>query len=197
MRAALHLSMLVAVAAAAGPLTSCVDPVHDDAVAALPPEAQGVPRGEFHRAGQPCTTCHGPEGPAKQFSIAGTIFWQPYSSSKVGANQAIVSIVDSLNNQIQLTTNCVGNFWVTPEAYNPAFPILVSVFKDGQTYTQAMVSEIGRASSCADCHREPGASSNSVGQVFLTTGAIPTNEVPTSSCPVDPNVANVQYGGQY
>ena len=38
---------------------------------------------------------------------------------------------DDLGSTIEVSTNCVGNFWVTPGAYDPAFPILVKVFAEG------------------------------------------------------------------
>jgi hypothetical protein len=86
----LAASMVVAAA-----ISSCADPVHDALVASLGPENPAVPQGQYHRAGQPCTACHGPEGPAKtQFSLAGTIFWSggvaQYSGSVIGVDDAIV-----------------------------------------------------------------------------------------------------------
>jgi hypothetical protein len=42
-------------------VASCdTDPVHQAEVDALGGEVQGVSQGEYHRAGQPCTVCHGP-----------------------------------------------------------------------------------------------------------------------------------------
>ena len=153
--------------------------MHDQEVAALGPEEPGVPPGDFHRAGQPCTVCHGPEGPAQtQFSVAGTIFWQPYAAAwrqnqgELGANNATISVVDDLGVPIQITTNCVGNFWVTPAAYNPAFPILVHVYAEGTTFSDDMFTQISRAGSCAECHSDPP-NYNAVGHVYLTTGRSP------------------------
>ena len=64
--------------------TSCsLDPVHDGQVSALGAEDSSIPVGEYHRAGQPCTVCHGGEGPAKEvFSVAGTIYYEAYDSAK-------------------------------------------------------------------------------------------------------------------
>jgi hypothetical protein len=178
---------------------SCQDPVHDQQVTALGPENPQVPRGQYHRAGQPCTVCHGPEGPAQtQFSVAGTIFWQPYlqangqNQGELGANNATVSLIDDLGSTIEVTTNCVGNFWVTPGAYNPAFPILVKVFAEGQKFAQPMFTQISRAGSCGQCHSDPP-NYNAVGHVYLTTGAVPAAEQ-NVSCPVDPNLANLGAG---
>ncbi len=133
----LLLGVTTAVAAAAVVAPSCQDPVHDQEVAALGPENPQIPRRQYHRAGQPCTVCHGPEGPAQtEFSIAGTIFWQPFEQAsganqgELGANNATISLIDDLGVPIQVSSNCVGNFWVTPAAYKPAFPVLVKIFAE-------------------------------------------------------------------
>jgi len=177
-------------------VASCADPVHDQLVESLGPEDPSIPEGQYHRAGQPCTACHGPEGPAKtQFSLAGTIFWSggvaQYSGSVIGVNNAVVSVEDALANTIQVQTNCVGNFFVTPSTYTPAFPILVGVFEGpGNQYTARMATEIGRATSCAECHFDP-VNYDTPGHIFLTGGAPPEAEVnANSNCPVDPNLAD-------
>jgi hypothetical protein len=198
MRTRLPISGLLLLAAItiAVVVPACQDPVHDAEVAALGPENPQVPRGQYHRAGQPCTVCHGPEGPAStQFSVAGTIFWQPYvqpsgqNQGELGVNNATVSIIDDLGSTIQVNTNCVGNFWVTPGAYNPAFPILVNVFAEGQKFTQPMFTQISRWGSCGECHIDPP-NYNTVGHVYMTTGGVPAAEQ-NVSCPVDPNLAHL------
>ena len=62
-----------------GSFLSCADPVLSDEVNAQGAETSGVDKGEFHRAGQPCVTCHQEGGPASgfPFTVAGTIFAQP------------------------------------------------------------------------------------------------------------------------
>ncbi len=142
--------LLVAAIATAVVVPSCSDPVHDQEVQALGPENPQIPPGEYHRAGQPCTVCHGPEGPAEtQFAIAGTIFWNPYSLGSTGYNNAYIAMVDSNGQQSPpIYTNCVGNFWATPAAFNPAFPILVNVYPSGATSTSdvvTMFTQISRA----------------------------------------------------
>jgi mono/diheme cytochrome c family protein len=176
--------------------------VHDQAVQALGPEDPEIPPGQYHRAGQPCTVCHGPEGPAQtQFSVAGTIFGNPYiavgtgPSGSVGYNNAYISIVDD-NGQISpaIESNCVGNFWATPAAFNPAFPILVSVYPAGQTTgAQVMYTQIGRSSSCADCHSDPP-NYNAVGHVYIDAKG-PGAYIGDQSCPADPNLADLETGG--
>jgi len=176
--------LLLAGIAAAVVVPSCSDPVHDQEVAALGPEDPSIPKGEYHRAGQPCTVCHGPEGPAQTtFSVAGTIFWNPYEGTTgatgvTGANGAIVSLVDSYGSQYQIQANCVGNFWVSPALYNPSFPMLAAIGIQGETNT-SMFTQISRSGSCA------------VGHVYLTTTNEPAAAVSEDgNCPVDPNLAD-------
>jgi hypothetical protein len=177
-----RVGVIAALAPSLGACTS--DPIHEAQVSALGPEAPGVPVGQYHRAGQPCGICHGAEGPAKTiFSVAGTIFSAPYGSAganpPIGVDKATVFFVDdnSSQNEIQ-ATNCVGNFWFTPEQWNPAFPIRVQVGL-GQGTPTAMTSHIGREASCATCHQDPP-SANTVGHVYLATQASPNNP----DCPV-------------
>jgi hypothetical protein len=159
------------------------DPVHDQDVDALGGEAPNVPQGEFHRAGQPCTTCHGADGPAsKQFSMAGTIF--ATQDSTVGVSGAQVLMVDSLGSSPpggSVVTNCVGNFFITPEIWDPAFPVRVAVATP-ETSAQ-MIGHIGRQSSCASCHADPRGET-SPGHIYINTTPQPTDP----KCPVS-NVA--------
>ena len=55
---------------------SCADPVLSNAVNAQGNETSGIAKGAYHRAGQPCVTCHQEGGPASNFpyTVAGTIF---------------------------------------------------------------------------------------------------------------------------
>jgi hypothetical protein len=158
------------------------DPVHQAQVDALGPEKPGIPQGPFHRAGQPCTVCHSRQGPAKAvFSMAGTVFAarpdSPSSQRSVGVDQAAVGIVDSTGSNFLASTNCVGNFYVAPDSYDPTFPVLVAVSK-GKTST-FMQSHITRETSCANCHAR-AISDTSPGQVYLTTADVPMG------CPVSP-----------
>jgi hypothetical protein len=200
LRCSAPLSLLLGALAVSVVAPSCQDPVHDQEVAALGPENPQVPRGQYHRAGQPCTVCHGPEGPAQtQFSIAGTIFWEPFvqasgtNQGELGANNATVSLIDDLGATIQVSSNCVGNFWVTPAVYNPAFPVLAKIFAEGTTYSGDMFTQISRAGSCAECHSDPP-SYNAVGHIYLTTGPVPATEQ-NITCPADPNLADFATGG--
>ncbi len=171
-----HLFLLFPLAVLVG---SCGDPVHDGEVTALGSEAPGVPQGEFHRAGQPCAVCHSPEGPASTvFSVAGTVF--SGQNNTVGVDVASVVFVDDNGASSPLiTTNCVGNFFVTPEEWNPSFPIRVALVKGAAT--AQMNGHISREASCANCHKDPPGL-DSPGHVYLNTPADPNDP----QCPVSP-----------
>ena len=173
---------------AVGATAACTtDPVHQAEVDALGAEASNIPAGQYHRAGQPCAVCHGSEGPAKnQFSIAGTIFFGPgTTSSLVGAGNVTVSLLDDAQSKFQVTTNCVGNFWVNPSDWNPQFPVLVAIAAGGTT--QTMLSHLGRDASCGQCHQLQGASNyfRSPGTIYLQRTDDPTNKG-DPACPVQP-----------
>ena len=71
-----YVSVAVGFCALVPIVGSCADdPVDDMAVAALGDEVPNIPPGPYHRAGQPCSVCHGGQGPASTvFSMAGTVF---------------------------------------------------------------------------------------------------------------------------
>lgn len=197
--------------AATGAASCNTDPVHTDAVNALGPEVAGVPKGPYHRAGQPCLTCHGGEGPAKQqFTVAGTIFYGPANTSPpIGVGDAIVTLEDDLGSTYSVTTNCVGNFFIQPGDWpggGPAFPLLVTVSgtvpvptNGAETPTQeipSMLSHIGRTGSCADCHQYV-----TQDNYYMTPGLVnltrtvddPNYQGSDPNCPVNPVPAG--YGG--
>jgi hypothetical protein len=170
-------------------LASCnSDPVHDGEVAALGGEAPGIPKGEYHRAGQPCLVCHGGLGPAsKQFSIAGTVFGGPFSyttNDTLGVGGATVVFLDDNGASANSSTNCVGNFYLAADSSTgwpsfPAFPVKTEVVSPTGSVIQ-MPSHIGRDGSCATCHQDPP-SLSTLGHVWVTYS-------PTAppSCPVNP-----------
>jgi hypothetical protein len=192
---------------ALAPVAACdMDPVHASLVSQLGPEAAGIPTGEFHRAGQPCVVCHGDQGPvSSKFSIAGTVFYGPNTSMNspgfIGAsgtmNQPVtVYLEDDNQTKFQVNTNCVGNFWIRPQDWQPSFPVIVSIGGPtlaGGTTTQKMNSHIGREPSCGMCHQvqsypsQPGAIANyySTPGVIYLTGDDP-NYKGDPSCPVQP-----------
>ncbi|HEY6562347.1 MAG TPA: hypothetical protein VI072_34000 [Polyangiaceae bacterium] len=154
-----HTLALVAAALSAG----CFDPVHDERVEALGPEAPGVDQGPLHRPGQPCTVCHGGKGPGSPtFDLAGTVFERADALDPlVGAT---VRIVDGQGRSLVVGTNEAGNFWVAESELRLGFPLWVTL-EFGEELVE-MRTPIFRARSCAECHADP-ASSSSAGHVYL------------------------------
>jgi hypothetical protein len=143
--------------------SSCtIDPVHDAAVKALGDEDPAIPQGKYHRAGQPCLTCHGGQGPADtRLAIAGTVYLgadDAKEKSGQGADKALVRIKDANGATKCFVTNCKGNFIVRPEDFpRLTFPLLTSIQKvsGGVDQQRTMNSRIGREGSCAYCHKPP------------------------------------------
>ncbi|MDB5216578.1 MAG: hypothetical protein JWO86_4505 [Myxococcaceae bacterium] len=130
--------------------TSCFDPVHSDEVNALGGEVNGVGPGPNHRPGQPCRACHGGSGPASpEFTIAGTVYAQrDVAAAKSGVT---VTITDATGATRQLTSNDVGNFYISIDQWSPVFPVNVKLDFPGVP-TKGMVTPIGRNGACASCH---------------------------------------------
>ena len=177
------------IAVALGLVASCwgPDPVHDGAIAAQGKETTGVPIGEFHRAGQACGVCHEEHGTASNsvFSIAGTIFAGP--NNFVGVDGAEVDMTDAASTKKTVKTNCVGNFFVKPEEWNPKFPVLVRVSKTGAQ--RSMTTVIGRESSCGTCHVLVINDENQFGSmphIYLFGDTDPAG--PATDCPVNPDL---------
>ncbi len=174
-RAALHACGFVLVAQL-GWLAAC-DPVVDDAVAALGPEAPGVRQGPLHRPGQPCLLCHdGALFDPPRFTVAGTIFQT--TGARVAAPGVTVDIVDATGASIALSTNAAGNFYVTPDQYDPTFPLRVSLLSGGLTVQMMTLVEgngtVEANGACASCHFDP-AGPSSPGHVALSLddGGVP------------------------
>lgn len=181
-----HIALtLPLIAVALAPVAACdMDPVHASLVNQLGPEAPNIPKGEFHRAGQPCNVCHGGEGPAsEEFSVAGTIFYGPGTNASVngrlmGAGSVTVYIEDDNGQTIGVTTNCVGNFWIKKsDPFQPAFPLQVSIAGPtlgGGTAQQKMNTQIGREGSCGMCHQVASYPNqpNSISNYYQTPGTI-------------------------
>lgn len=189
--ASLATSALVAFTASLG--VSCSgDPVQSTLIKSLGSEASGVPPGQYHRAGQPCTACHQAHGPGKgDFSIAGTIFYGPDRAE--GVDNVQVRLIDANNQSVIVRTNCVGNFFIgrtetfdfdgsRVAPWNPVFPVLVSISKG--ELSKDMASLINREGSCAGCHRIP-AGLDSPGHVFVGKAG---NPPPVGDCPISPVV---------
>ncbi len=153
------------------------DPVVDNAVSALGPEAPGVRQGPLHRPGQPCLLCHdGALGDPQRFTVAGTVFQT--TGARQAAVNVTVNIVDVNGASVALSTNAAGNFYATPGQYDPTFPLRVSLTSSGLTVQmQTLVEGNGTVEpngACASCHFDP-AGPNSPGHVALTLddGGVP------------------------
>jgi len=149
-------------------LTRC-DPVHDDAKAALGPEAPGVPRGPLHRPGQPCLVCHdGDTGDPPRFTVGGTVFQT--SGALLPAIGVDVHLKDVNGATADLQTNAAGNFYVTPGQYDPAFPVTANVQgPDGTVRMWTLIEGNGTVEpngGCASCHFDP-AGADSPGHLCL------------------------------
>lgn len=173
--------------AAALALGACSDPVPDGQIKALGDENPNIPVGQYHRAGQPCVTCHNPNGPASSvpFTIAGTVF--ATKADPTGVENAYVGLTDTTGSSYLTKTNCVGNFFVSKSEWDPAFPIFVRVYKDSASRT--MQGQIGRERSCAYCHKDPRGvitKLSSVGHIYLYGDG--TSVPAPQNCPVNPKV---------
>lgn len=149
--------------------TACQDAVHDQEVAALGGEAPGVSPGPDHRPGQPCTVCHGGQGPAKvTFTLAGTVFMDP--SGKAPAVGAELQFEDASGATYHVQTNNAGNFYLQAGDWQPTFPLSVPLLSysssGGMPTTAAMNTNDNRDTSCASCHTLTS-SQNSPGPVYV------------------------------
>jgi len=152
MRARRLLFLATAMLGASGS-ASCFDPVHADEVAALGPERRGVLPGPNHRPGQNCRTCHGGNGPGSpEFSIAGTI----YSARGVlePLSGVTVTLEDATGAARSVSSNEVGNFYITSASWSPAFPVRVALHdrRADENGVKEMVTTIGANGGCAFCH---------------------------------------------
>ena len=157
--------------------TNC-DPVQDSLVASLGPEAPGVPVGPNHRPGQPCLACHREGGEAKSvFSIAGTIYREKGAALALG--EVEVELTDMTGHKVVARSNCAGNFYLSPAAFIPTYPVWV-VLRSG-SHSIEMESPIYREGSCATCHVEPPGPM-SAGAVFLTDEPAKAALFPPTPC---------------
>jgi hypothetical protein len=157
------LIVLVSLSAAA-----CGDPVRDEAIAALGPEAAGVRPGPLHRPGQPCLLCHdGGGGRDPLFSVAGTVY--ELADARRPLNKVAIQLIDKDGRRFQTSTNCAGNFFVSPSEYSPHYPMWVTM--TAEDHTIDMESPVYRDGSCASCHTDPKDRS-SAGHVFLLDEAV-------------------------
>lgn len=153
-------------------LAGCGNPVIDSRIEALGGEDPAVAVSEFHRAGQPCVLCHSEyEGASPEMSVGGTIF--ATINDQIPVDQVTVRLTDALGDSRMATTNCVGNFYITKDDWDPAFPLQAVITYNAPAAAGAvpepkqrkMASRISRDGSCATCHYGPRTQA-SVGWVF-------------------------------
>lgn len=155
----------------------CSDPVQQEQVAALGPEAPEVPPGPLHRAGQPCLICHGAGGDAPRFTAAGTVISTPELRQPAFGVQ--VRLIDAARRSYLAYTNCIGNFFIFPQEYEPVLPLWVSLSGYGAHID--MESPMHKDGDCGFCHgREKNPSS--AGPIFLTEDPAQAAKIPPSSC---------------
>ncbi len=151
---------------------ACGDPVHDARVTALGGEKAGVPTGPEHRAGQPCLTCHGGNGPSSlELSVAGTIYQSAALDSPplAGATVTIFDATELADGGAPhtVTTNPAGNFYIPRSSWSPFYPLHdISVSASGAAAPTTMHTDVGRDGSCATCHFDPKGSA-SHGHVYF------------------------------
>ena len=165
-RAALVASSVLAFA-------GCQDAVHDQEVAALGGEAPGVSPGPDHRPGQPCTVCHGGQGPAKvKFTLAGTVFMD-WGASAPAVN-AELQFEDANGGTYHVQTNQAGNFYLQAGDWSPTFPVSVPLLSYGSgsnAASQVMTTDDNRDGSCASCHGLTP-SANSPGPIYVNSPSL-------------------------
>lgn len=155
---------------------ACADPVHQDAVDALGPEAPGVEPGPLHRPGQPCLVCHGGKGPGQlELSVAGTVY--KYAEGKEPLANAIVRFMDAAGRSTFTGTNCAGNFFVQKADFDPKFPLWTRLELGGLVVE--MSTPVFADGSCARCHADP-LGEQSAGHVYFAPAGM---ELPGGGCP--------------
>ncbi len=153
------------------------DPVHDKLVASLGPETSGGP-GPTHRPGEPCLACHDGTGPAsKKLAMGGTVYLQQGKPDPlVGAE---VDLLDLAGNVVcTTTTNAAGNFYWEDKACTVPMPAKAKIQRATSDPMNpdvaAMVTRIGRQTSCATCHQGDMLGPTNVEKVYLLTADQPT-----------------------
>jgi len=182
MRGCVHglVALLIATSAVApgcGNYNPFADPVLDAEKEALGPEAPNVPKGPLHRAGQPCAVCHRDGGESPVFVFAGTVYRDPVESIAVA--DATVTLTDAAGHTFMTTTNCVGNFYVKTNEFQPTWPVWTSVQRIEFPWT--MESPIHREASCAKCHSDP-AGAASAGHLFVTDDETTFASIASRAC---------------
>ena len=111
--------------------------------------ACGEDHGPNMRPGENCKSCHG------NFTIAGTVFPSAQAQASEGISGVTVTVVDSAQNTLTMTSNSAGNFFTGDSVTWPA-----SITLTLGTRTANMPS--APSGACASCHTTAGQ-----GRVYL------------------------------
>ena len=109
--------------------------------------------GPTMRPGENCNGCHG------NFSAAGTVFPSDQAGAGEGINGVTVSLVDSNQKTVTLTSNSAGNFYASQAVAWPADITLT-------LGTRTAVMPKAPNGACATCHTT-STSTSGQGRVFL------------------------------
>ncbi len=182
----LALSASLAVLASATVL-GCGNPVVDVRVDQLGDENPNVAPGPYHRPGQPCVLCHSKyEGVSPEISVGGTIFATPMKDIPV--NGVKVTLIDAQGDSRTVATNCIGNFYIEKDNWDPLFPLHAEIEfevpdSSGLTKRAVMATRINRDGSCAGCH-EGTPNQGSPGWVYCALDSAGYSfPEPDASCP--------------
>jgi hypothetical protein len=127
--------------------------------------------------GEDCLSCHGGQTVFRRWTVAGTLYPEPYVPGSAGIEGAHVQLTDANGRTITLLTNRVGNFY-TAEAL--AFPVRVCATRGGAT---SCMEEPLTSGSCNVCHGPHGLATPADHERFFPIGAgTPHATVGCSGC---------------
>jgi hypothetical protein len=113
-------------------------------------------------------------------SVGGTIFAAP-ADAPIPVGEAKITVIDAAGESRTVKSNCIGNFWITTEQWQPLFPLraeLTCAFANGTGSTRTlMISRISRDGSCAGCHVGVQ-NQGSPGWVYCTTDPAEVAQLP-------------------
>jgi hypothetical protein len=100
--------------------------------------------------GEDCLSCHGGQTSARRWTVAGTLYPEPYTAGAAGIEGASVELTDANGRTLTLRTNHVGNFYT---AEGLVFPVRVCATRGG---ARSCMEESLTSGSCNVCHGPHG-----------------------------------------
>ncbi len=122
--------------------------------------------GPLMTPGENCNGCHSPNGGARTFSVAGTLYGRPDAPADEGLDGASVLVTDADGQQLTLTTNAAGNFYTRQPV---AFPIRVEAHFGVGVQGMEPSAQNGQ---CNSCHSVPSTGS-AEGRAFVSSQDVP------------------------